>query len=264
MKFKSLFYLFLFFLIFFLILIFNFFPFISKPVKNFFYLFSDPIQKFFWRLGGKTSNFFSGILKSVELKKENERLNFENQNLLKEISFLKELERENKILREALEIGLKEDYKLIFANVVGKESSPDFFRVDKGKKDGVEKDFPVITQERALCGKISEVFDNFSRAILPTEKDFSFTVKISGFDGIFPAKGLGNSKISLGFIPKEMEINPGDLVITSAEGGFFPKELLVGKIEEIQKSDLEPFQQAKVNLSCQIEKIESLFIIKEW
>jgi len=263
MKFQKLIYFGLFFLVVFSILFFNL-PFISKPVKNFFYLFSSPIQKFFWQSGDLASNFFSGILKAGELKKENEKLNFEIQSLLRETAFLKELENENKILREALGIGLNKDYKLIFANVVGEESFPDFFRVDKGKKDGVEKEMVVITQGKALCGKIFEVFNNSSQVSSPADKDFSFAVKISSFDGIFPAKGLGNSKISLDLIPKEIKINSGDLVLTSAEGGFFPKGLLVGKIEEVEKSDLEPFQKARVSLSCQIAEIESLFIIKEW
>lgn len=225
---------------------------------------STPIQNFFWKLSGGISNFFSGILKQSELKKENENLKIENQNLLREIALLKELENENKILREALEIGLNKEYKLIFANIIGRETDPDFFRIDKGEKDGIANDMAIITQSKILCGKVIEVSKRSSRAILPTKKNFLFTVKIAGFDKIFPAKGGGDSTIFLEMIPKDLEIKTGDLILTSAEGGFFPKDLLVGKIENIEKSDLEPFQKAKANLICQISEIDSLFVIKEW
>jgi rod shape-determining protein MreC len=263
MKFKKIFYLFLFLLTFSLILLLNF-SFFSKPVKSFFCLISRPIQKFFWQFGKKFSEFILGLSKASVLKKENERLSLEIQDLLREISSLKELERENQRLREALGIGLDKEYKLILTNVIGRETSPNFFRVDKGKKDGVEKDLPIINESKVLCGKVSEVYENFSEVQTISNKNLSFTVKIPGQEAIFSAKGMGNSKVLLDLIPKDVSINTNDLVITSAEGGFFPKDLLVGKIEKVEKSDLEPFQKAEVSSACQIEKVEFLFIIKEW
>jgi rod shape-determining protein MreC len=263
MKIKKFFYPFLFLLIFFLILLLNL-PFFSKPVKNFFNLISSPVQNFFWQSGKKVSNFISGISKASVLKKENERLNLQIQDLLQKIASLKELEKENERLREALGIGLEKEYKLILTNVIGRETSPNFFRVDKGKKDGVEKDMPIINESKVLCGKVSEVYENFSEVQTISNKNLSFTVKIPGQEAIFSAKGMGNSKVLLDLIPKDVSINTSDLVITSAEGGFFPKDLLVGKIEKVEKSDLEPFQKAEVSLACQIEKVEFLFIIKEW
>jgi rod shape-determining protein MreC len=253
-----------FFLIFFLIFLILLLNFFSKPVRNFFYLISTPFQKFFWQAGKKISDFVFGIFKASSLKKENERLNLEIQNLLQQISFLEEVKRENQMLREALGVGLGKEYKIVLANVIGKEAAPNLFRLDKGKKDGVEKGKPVINEAKSLCGRIFEVYDNFSQFQLPSDKNFSFAVKIAGKEGIFLAKGLGDSKILLDLIPKEISIEVGDLVITSAQEGFFPNGLFVGKIESIEKSDLEPFQKAKVNLACQVEKAEFLFIIKEW
>ncbi len=215
-------------------------------------------------MGEKFSSFFSAISNSYRIKKENEILELKIQDLEREIALLKELAKENEMLRKALDVGLEKEFKLILANVIGKEPLPLFFRIDKGEKEGVKKGMPVINEAKALCGRVFETFDKFSEIQTPNEKNFFFTVKISDLNGIFSAKGLGNSKILIEFIPKEAEINIGDLVYTSAEGGFFPKGLLVGKIEKIEKSDLEPFQKAQVNLSCRIEKTESVFIIKEW
>jgi rod shape-determining protein MreC len=247
------------------ILITLFLNFYQKEFKNFIFLISKPIQRFFWRLGDRTSDFFTGILKAGDLKREIENLKKENEKLLQELVLLKEIERENERLRKALGIGLEKDFKLIFANVIGKEISKNVFKIDRGSKDGVKKDFPVITEEKVLCGRIFEVFDDFSNAQLLSEKSISFTVKIQGFENVFfKARGDGNLKINLEFIPKDLEIKEGDLVLTSAEAGIFPKYLLVGKIAKVEKSDLEPFQKAKIESFCQIENLESIFIIKEW
>lgn len=234
----------------------------QKKFKNFVFFISKPIQRFFWKFGKETSDFFTGILKAKNLKKEIENLKRENERLLQEIAFLKEIERENERLKKALAIGLEKDFKLIFANII--EASNNFFKIDRGLKAGVKKDLPVITEEKILCGKVFETFDDFSSVQFLSEKSISFIAKIQNMDYFFKAKGDGNSKINLELIPKEAEIKEGDLVLTSAKSGFFPKNLLVGKIVEVEKSDLEPFQKAKIEPFCKVENLESIFIIKEW
>ena len=246
-------------------LIFLLLSFYQKEIKNFIFLISKPLQEFFWELGKKTSNFLTGILKSANLKAQIDDLKKENERLLQELALLREIKRENERLRKALGIGLEKDFKLILANIIGKEVSKNLFKIDKGFKDGVKKDSPLITEEKILCGKISEVFDNFSYVQLLSGKSISFTVKIQNLENtFFKARGDGNSKINLEFIPKDLEIKKDDLVLISAEGGIFPKDLLVGKIVKVEKSDLEPFQKAKVEPFCKIENLESIFIIKQW
>ncbi|KPJ56927.1 hypothetical protein AMJ49_03345 [Parcubacteria bacterium DG_74_2] len=259
---KFTFLIFFFLIAFFLVL--NLTP-LSGKFKNFFYLISSPVQRFFWRSGDKISDFFSGIFRAESLKKENENLRLENKKLLQEIAFLNEIKNENERLREALKISLEEDFELIFANVIGKETSKDVLIIDKGLEDGVKEGFPAITEGKILCGNTSKALDDFSKIQLLTSKETSFDVKILNSENeIFKAKGEGGSEILLEFIPKEIEIGEGNLVISSAQGGIFPKGLLVGKITKIEKSDLEPFQKAQILPACQIEEIENLFLIKKW
>jgi rod shape-determining protein MreC len=238
----------------------------SKDIKNFFYCISLPIQRNFWKFGDKISDFFFGFLQAENLKKENEDLRLKIQKLLQEISFLKELKKENERLRTALEIGLEKDFNLIFANVVGKDVAQDFLLIDKGSRDGVKKDFPVITEQKVLCGKVFEVFDDFSKVQLIWKKGYSFDVKISDSEEseIYEAKGEGDFKMSLNLVPREKELKEGDLIITSAIGGSFPKGLLVGTTQKIEKSDIEPFQRAEINIACDLKGLENLFIIERW
>jgi len=77
------------------------------------------------------------------------------------------------------------------------------------------------------------------------------------------AKGKGSLRLFLEFIPQEKEIRVGELIITTSLGGIFPKGLLVGEIEEVFRSDIEPFQKAKIYPFFDLEKIENLFIITD-
>lgn len=234
----------------------------SKEIKNFFYFISSPIQRWLWSAGLKLSDFFATISEIKTLKKENEELKLKIQNLISENSSLKELKKENEILRTALNLGLEKEFELKMARVIGKEISQDYLIIDKGEKDGLEKGLAVITQQKALVGKIGDVYNNFSSVQLLTSKNNSFDVKMSEKEIYGLAKGKGNFKLSLDLIPKEKEIEVGDRLVTSAGGGIFPNGLLVGEISRVKKSDIEPFQEIEIKPTFDVKDLDLLFIIK--
>jgi len=244
-----------------LILLLNFY---QKEVKNFFYLISTPFQKFLWKTGDQISDFFEAFSEIKNLKRENEELKIKINESLAEISSLKELKKENEILRGALKIGLEKEFKLAFTQIIGKEIGKDIISVDKGLKDGILEGQPVITEQKVLVGKVSEVYKNFSRVKLITDKEISFDGEIEEKEVIGLVKGKGNFNLYLDLVPREKEIEEGDLIITSALGGIFPKDLLVGKVKKIKKSDIEPIQQAEISPLFSIEELEKVFVILEW
>jgi len=252
------------------ILLLNFF---QKDTKNFFYLFSSPIQKAFLNEGGKVNYFFETIFEIRNLKAENEELKLKYQELLSENVILRELKKENEELREALDVGLKDEFDLISVQVIAKTSFEDSILIDKGRKHGVLENLPVISAQRTLVGIVGEVYEDFSTVYLLSNKKTSFNAKtISRFaedsnsnqeivQGVI--KGKGNSVIKFEFLLKENEIERGDLIVTTGSEGIFPRDILVGKIKEVIRNDLAPFQSAEVDPSLDIKRIKTAFIISK-
>jgi len=244
------------------ILLISLVNFFQKEVKSFFYSFSAPIQKVLWGAGESTSDLLQGIVRVKTLKQELDELKLENQELLGQIIVLGNLEEENKTLRQALRIELQEDFKLALSQIISKDISQDFILIDKGTKDNIAQGMSVITEQKVLVGRISEVYEDFSKVMLISHKESSFDVKINDISVII--KGQGSSNILLDFVPREENLSQGDIVITSALGGIFPKGLLVGKIKEVKKNDVDPFQQAEIELFFDISQSEILFIILDF
>ena len=113
-----------------------------------------------------------------------------------------------------------------------------------------------------MVGRISQVYENFSKVMLISNKESSFNGEIQEkeIEGII--NGKGNSKLYFELLPKEKDIQGGENVVTSPLGGIFPKGLLVGQVKEVKKSDIEPFQQAEIKPALDIQKLDFLFIIR--
>lgn len=249
----------------FAVLLFIFFNFFQKEIRNFGILASSPIQFFLWKAGDRVSDFLEAISEIKNLRNENEKLKKENQRLYVGIAELNSLKKENEILRTALNLNLEKEFNFKIAQVIGKEISQDVLIIKKGSKDGIKKDFPVITQERILVGQIADVYENFSKIKLLSAKDNSFAVKILKNDQEIRgmARGKGDFKLSLEFISSEKKIEVGEKIFTFTESKVFPENLLIGEVSHIQKSDVKPFQKIEIKPAISIEDLDFVFIIAE-
>jgi len=227
----------------------------QKEVKEFFYYISAPIQKILLKVGKKEIN--SNELNELKLK---------NQELLVQIIHLQNVEKENESLREFLGLEPQKDFKISLAQLISKDVSQDSILINKGQKDGVAKNMPVITQQKVLAGRISEVYNNFSKVMLISNQKSFFDGEIQKEKDVISGmvKGQGNSGVLFDLVPREKELSEKDIVQTSALGGIFPAGLLVGEIKEIKKSDVEPFQQAEIEPAFSIKNINFLFVILDF
>lgn len=212
----------------------------------------SPLHSLLWKTGAASS--------SSEIK----RIELENLSLSQQLLVFKETAKENERLRQALDIGLEKEFDLSLLGILGKEVDDDVLIVGKGKRDGIARGMPVITQSRVAVGSIGEVGERTSRLVLLSSKQYSSDAKVQGGEVFGVLRGKGRSRAVLDLIPQEQELQEGAVVVSSALGGLFPDNLLVGEITKVQKSDVEAFQQGEVKLYFAPTKDNTLFAITNW
>lgn len=241
---------------------------LSNNVKNFFYLISAPIQRTFWLAGSGISDFFEAIANIENLQEKNKNLELKIQEINAKIARFRDIEKQNRILRETLDIGLQKEFDIVFAQIIGIDIRQDSILINKGSENGILKDMPVITQQRILLGKISDVYKNFSKVMLISDKESIVPVniqhqkiddKLINIEAL--AKGKGNFQIKLDRIPLENEIKNQSKIVTSVLGGFFPSGILIGYIKNIERLGVELFQRAEVQPAIDVRDINDVFII---
>ena len=246
------------------------------PIKNCLNIVSMPVEKVFWKGGESTSVFFSSLFNSGSLATENENLKNENQSLLTKITDLQAIKKQ---LADARTMASAEpfqgrDFTYVMAGVMGLNASEDVITLDKGYDDGLSAGMPVVSGQKVVFGKISKVYKNFSEVLLISNKSNVLNVKIQNIisestadspaDIFGVTRGSGNLGIYLDLVPIDSNINKGDIIVTSALEGVFPKDLLVGKVAETNKNDLKPFQTIKIDPFFDIKGAENLFIITDY
>lgn len=222
-------------------------------------------------------SFFQSVVQAVFLpgkllvtskigsSNSSEKLREENIKLIEKIIDLEVLKKDDQALRQQFQETSIPTKKLLPARVigyVGSYSSPNILIIDKGKNSGVKIGSAVVFGKN-LVGKISDVSPGYSSVTLPYNDRFSTVGKtLSGAVGLI--RGQDNfilfDKVVIGEI-----LSKGDFVLTkggmNSIGVRVQSDLIVGKIESIEKIETRPFQNAKVESLLDFTKLSMVFIL---
>lgn len=234
-----------------------------KGLKNAVFSVFSPIEKALFKEDCVLCKGIGKIFELKNLKNENKALVKESLILKSRMVELNQAEKENEVLRQALDLDLDSEYTMIMAEIVAKKPEMDAIVINKGSNHGVVEGMAVITKENVLVGKVETVLNSFSQVTLISEDNFSFSVKIGEHDVIGVAKGKGNFNVKIELLPKESLINIGEVVVSSLLGGTFPKNLLVGEIKAVQRKDPEPFQEAEIIPYFLETELNYLFLLQK-
>lgn len=227
-----------------------------------------PVQRLFSAAGVKIQDgigFFRDIgatkQENIVLKEQIDKLEQENREL-------KEYREENKELRQALNIKSQfADYESMGANIIAKDLGNWFniFTVDRGVKDGIEKNSPVITS-KGLVGRVTQVDAISSKVESIIDKNSVLYARISQKDDLVRVKGdiqLKDQGLCLmDRISADVEIAVGDDVVTSGIGGIYPRGILIGKVKEIRKSSDELSRYAIIQPAVDFKRLDEVIILK--
>jgi len=182
-----------------------------------------------------------------------------------------QLRAENLRLREAAEWGLRVPWRTKLAQVIGRDSFNWWRRVklNLGSQHGIRSNQPVVSIEGNLVGRISEVGLKTSWAVLVGDPNCSFSalIKSSRQQGgiVSPKRFNSNYRIvELTYLPNDIEVRPGNVVVTSGLGGAFPKEIPVGQVEDSWLSRDGLYLEAKIKIHADLNRLEEVRILTDY
>ena len=206
----------------------------------------------------------------TQVRAENDRLRRENAELQIRLQSERAEAQQARTLQDLLELRGRHTFAttgagvtatpLVQTSVIGGGASPSFrtLTIDKGTQDGVGADMAVI----APNGVVGRVVLPTARAakvqlLIDNEAGAGALVERSRAQGVIEGTGDG---LRLVHVPGTADIKVGDVVITSGIEGFYPKGLVIGQIQSVERSAGE-YSQVVVQPAVDTASLEAVLVV---
>lgn len=197
------------------------------------------------------------------LEAENERLKKENFYLHITNQRMREMVLENARLRELLNLKTEHSYDFIAARVIAESSEKGINSrvLNVGEQGGVRENMAVVNAE-GLVGKIIGVSAHQSIVQVLTDLNCRVGARLEKSR----EKGIvgwgGDPWLDLEYIPKNIRVEPGELVITSGLSEIYPEGLKIGVVTDFSETDYDMFMSVRVKPAVNFNALEEVFVIK--
>lgn len=227
-----------------------------------------PLQQGINHIGGWLGDMKDNFSTLQQLQEENSRLKDQVDALTTENNYLLEESYEYERLQELYELDQNyAEYEKTAAHVIGKDSGNWFntFMIDKGRKDGIEKDMNVLAGS-GLVGIVTEVGPTWSkvRSIIDDSTNVSGMV-LSTSDTCIISGDL--SLMSTGQIAfDQMENNDnvvavGDQIVTSYISDKYLQGILIGSVSEINVDSNNLTRSGYITPAVDFRNIQEVLVI---
>jgi len=221
-----------------------------------------PVQAGMARVADGIGRMWELYTEIGRLRVENTRLREEVDALAREASALREHALAAQRLERLLEFRGQVEYRSLAARVIGRDISRWFgtLVIDRGSRDGVWRNAAVVTAD-GVVGRVIEVTPGAARVLLIADSRSAVGVLVQRSRDLAVVEGRSERTLHMKYLSRTTQVQSGDLVTTSGQGGIFPGGLVVGRITRVVKEEGELLQEAEVEPAAALDRLEEVLIL---
>jgi rod shape-determining protein MreC len=202
----------------------------------------------------------------VDVKKDNERLAYDNARLRERVRGLEQAQTENRQLKRLLQLRDSVAGETVSAQVIGKDYT-EFFRVtrlvlDLGGRE-VRTHSPVVSPD-GVVGAVLHASGDTVEVQLAVDAAFGVDVEDERTRARGFVRGTGDPArygCRVEMVDSRDEVEIGDLLVTSGKGRWFPKGIPVARITKVIKRELGRDQDVDAVPTVDFSRLDSLLIL---
>lgn len=225
-----------------------------------------PLQYAAAALARSLSNLLSEYTLLVDVKRDNNRLAYENAQLRQQLREAERALAEGRRYKRLL--GLRDTIpaETVSASVMSKDYT-DFFRVMNLSVDNpqaaVRDKMPVITVD-GVVGTVLRVGGDRVDVRLAVDSGFGVDVVVqrTGARGFVKGTGdLARYSVRVEYMQRTDQVEVGDLLLTSGVGCSFPKDIPVARVVLVSKKDFGIYQTVEAEPTVDFSRLEETLIV---
>ncbi|MBR5645521.1 MAG: rod shape-determining protein MreC [Treponema sp.] len=241
-------------------------------IKEFGFGIVSSVEKGFSYLTSSIGDTIHSVKELKELKKDYNDLieRLENYEELQRSNA--EIRKENERLKEQLDFSISLDEKNIPAQIISRDldSVYSYITINKGTKNGIKKNMPVIAFQNGnngLVGKVVQV-GAFTSQIIPVyniNNIVSCRVLNTRDLGLVSGKGSYDKPLTMKHIRKSVvdQLKYGDIIVTSGENDNYMKDIPIGTISKISSLEYETSLTIELTPVIDFSRLENVIVINQ-
>lgn len=239
----------------------------TSPLTKVVSVFTSPLQDAASYFSAKFDALTGGFISSKSYQDRVTELEEQVAEYQKQLVDYEKTKKQLATYEEFLDVREKNpDYKWVHATVIGRDSAEIFgsFTIDQGSKHGVKINDAVISGEY-LIGVVTEVNPTSSvvRSVFdPSVNVAAYEIRTGELGYVCADYKLSvDGKCKLAGLKTDTAISQGGIVCSSGTGGIFPKDLIIGIVKDVKKSETDLSAYAIVEPTVNSKEIHDCFVI---
>lgn len=211
-------------------------------------------------------DFYTSVAGMRTAQSENDKLKQQIQQLKVEARENQELADENKRLRELLDLKENSEYKVLPAQIIGRDASIwfDTAIINRGSIDGVKLNMPIVV-DGGLVGRVTAVSPLTAQIDLVTRDKSGLGAivgELGNSNALGVVRGSGDSELlEMKYVPGYIEVKQGDIVYTTGQDGIYPPGLKLGEVAEVRTGSATVPHQIKVRPSARLSAMQEVAVL---
>lgn len=204
---------------------------------------------------------WNGYIGLRRVKADNDALRQQLADAQVEIQQQRALADRSRSLERLLELRDRVALSTTAAEIIAASAAPDFrtITIGKGTLQGLRADMAVIAPagvvgrvvvSSALASKVQLLIDRNAAAGALIERSRSQGVVI----------GAGDERLRMEYVSEVADVAVGDAVVTSGIDGIYPKGLIIGRVETVEKSG-GAYRQITVRAAVDFSSLEDVLVV---
>jgi rod shape-determining protein MreC len=143
-------------------------------------------------------------------------------------------------------------------------SQKNYMQINRGLKHGIRDNMAVVSSDGSAVGVVVNVSPNFAQvmSLLHVQNSVSSSLKNTGDIGTTEWDGKDPRFLTLKRIPRTVEVQKGDTVLTSPVSFNFPPGYMLGTIESMSVDNTTGMYLLKIKTSANFYNLQQVHVIE--
>jgi rod shape-determining protein MreC len=234
----------------------------AAPAADLIALVTAPVQKALTAVHRAAFGTWTMYLDWKSVRSENHQLRDENQRLRVEALVVTETLQENKRLRRLLDLQNRLPLDTMAGEIIAREWGGwvRSLTVNRGRADEVRKLTAVISPD-GLVGRVVEVRPGTSVVQVLTDPASTVGAHVLRTRTPGVVEGEARGTVRFKYLPREGALQVGDLVVTSGQGGLFPRGVPIGRVRNLDQRTSGLFHLAILEPVVDLARIDEVLLV---